>query len=92
VISLAMLTDDRPEWRPDRFEYGGWGASTGIRFLTTKLIEWHGRESELERSANPFAQVVLAHLLTLETRHDPERRQGYKLRLVKGLYHRGWTV
>jgi hypothetical protein len=87
-----VLTDDRPEWRPERFSYGEWGASTSIRFLSTKLLDWRGREAELEASANPFAQVVLAHLRALETRQDPAGRRRYKLELVKGLYQRGWTA
>jgi hypothetical protein len=91
VVSLAVLTDDRPDWRPERFDYGDWGASTGIRFLNTKLINWRGREAELEASANPFAQVVRAHLRALDTRQDPASRRSYKLALVKGLYQRGWT-
>ncbi len=92
VVSLAVLTDERPDWRPDRFDYGDWGASTGIRFLPTKLIDWRGREAELEASANPFAQVALAHLRALETRQDPEGRRRYKVQLVKKLYQRGWTA
>jgi hypothetical protein len=92
VVSLAVLTDDRPDWRPDRFDYGDWGASTGIRFLTTKLLDWRGREAELEASANRFAPVVLAHLRALETRQNPEGRRHDKLRLIKGLYQRGWTA
>jgi hypothetical protein len=91
-VSLAVLTDYRPDWRPDRFEYGDWGASTGIRFLITKLMDWRGREAQLESSANPFAQVVLAHMRALQTRLDPEGRRHYKLQIVKGLYQRGWTA
>jgi hypothetical protein len=92
VVSLAVLTDDRADWRPEQFEYGEWGAATSIRFLTTKLIDRRGREAELEASANPFAPVVLAHLQALETRHDPEGRRRYKLHLLKDLYQRGWTA
>jgi len=92
VVSLAVLTDERPDWRPDRFDYGGWGAATGIRFLTAKLIDWRGREAELETIANPFAPVVLAHLRALETRQDPEGRCRYKTQLVRGLYQRGWDA
>jgi hypothetical protein len=33
--------------------------------------------------------VVLAHLKTLETRHQPADRHTWKVRLVKGLYERG---
>jgi hypothetical protein len=92
VVSLAVLSDERPDWRPDRFEYGDWGATTGIRFLTTKLLDWRGQQAELEASANPFARVTLAHLQALATRQDPEGRRHYKLQLTKGLYQHGWTA
>jgi hypothetical protein len=92
VISLAVLTDEQADWRPDHFEYGRWGGSTRLRFLPVKLLDYHGREADLERDANPFAQVVLAHLQALATRNDPAGRERYKLQLVKGLYHRGWTA
>jgi hypothetical protein len=92
VVSLAVLTDEQPDWRPERFGYGDWGASTGIRFLTTKLLDFRDREAELEQDANPFAQVVLAHLRALETKRDPQGRKRYKTQLVKGLYERGWSA
>jgi hypothetical protein len=62
-VSLAVLTGDRPDWRPERYDYGDWSASTGIRFLTTKLLDWRGRETELETSgilgtsAGPCAKI-----------------------------------
>jgi hypothetical protein len=34
VVSLAILCDDAPDWRPKGFAYGGWGSRTGIRFPT----------------------------------------------------------
>jgi YD repeat-containing protein len=83
VVSLAVLTDERPDWRPHRFEYGDWGATTAIRFLTAKLLDWRGREAELEASANPFVQVVFAHARALATRQDPDGRRRYKIQLVK---------
>src|SRR5262245_27385716 len=43
VISLAVLTDERPDWRPERFDSGGWGAMTGSRFLNTKQVDWRRR-------------------------------------------------
>src|SRR5438067_2384426 len=30
VISLAVLCDERPNWRPNRFVYGGWGSKIGL--------------------------------------------------------------
>ncbi len=92
VVSLAVLTDERPDWRPDAFGYGAWGASTGIHFLVAKLLDWRGREAALDTSVNPFAPVVLAHLAALATRHDPEGRREVKIQVVKGLYRRGWSA
>src|SRR5260370_39694632 len=71
VVSLAVLADEQPAWREDHFEYGRWGGRTRLDFLPVKLLDYRGREAALERDANPFAQVVLAHLQALATRQDP---------------------
>ncbi len=36
-----------------------------------------------------FAPIVLAQMAVLETRHDLQERLPWKVRLVKGLHHRG---
>jgi hypothetical protein len=92
VVSLAILCDDRPTWRPRGFSYGGWGSRTGIRFPTVKLLDYADRAAELAASTNPVAQVVLAHLEARATRNLPEGRRAAKVRLVKGLYDRGWSA
>src|SRR5436309_208362 len=91
VASLAVLADTRPEWRPDAFGYDLWGCRPGIRFPVVKLLDYEARWEELEASANPFAVLVMAHLRTQATRRDPESRLQWKLRLVKGLYDRGFS-
>ena len=92
VVSLAVLCDDDPNWRPERFDAGDWGSSLGIHFLSTKLIDYRDREAALERDRNPFAAVVLAQLKELETRTDPAARCGWKSRLIRGLYDRGLSA
>jgi hypothetical protein len=89
VISLAILADDDPDWRPGRFGYGRWGFRTGTEFPHPKLLDYAEHWQALEADANPFAVVVMAHLKTLETRQAPADRHAWKLRLVKGLYERG---
>jgi hypothetical protein len=42
----------------------------------------------LEDSANPFATLIMAHLKTKATRHNPSGRLDWKLRLVKRLYEK----
>ena len=89
VVSLAVLGDDRPSWRPDHFELNSWGSRIGIRFLPVKLLDFRDKADALERDANPFAAVVLAHLKGMETRKAPQRRWDWKICLIKGLYERG---
>jgi hypothetical protein len=92
VASLAVLCDDDPNWRPERFDAGACGSSLGIHFLSSKLIDYLGQEAALERDRNPFAAVVLAQLKELDTRGAPEVRCGWKIRLIKGLYDRGLSA
>ena len=89
VISLAVLADDDPDWRPSQFGYGRWGFRTGTEFPVAKLLDFAPHWQALETNPNPFATVVLAHLKALETRRNPADRQAWKVRLVKGLYERG---
>ncbi len=90
VVSLAVLADESPDWRPDRFDYGLWGSETGIRFPVVKLLDYLKRLDMLEASENPFALATLAHLETQKTRQNPDMRFESKLRFVKSLYIRGW--
>src|SRR5271166_3500678 len=55
VVSLAVLCDGDPDWRPSTFSYGRWGARTEIQFLAAKLLEHVQDVPALETSANPFA-------------------------------------
>ncbi len=89
VISLAILADDDPDWRPNRFGYSRWGFRTDTEFPIIKLLDYASQGLALEVDPNPFAMVVLAHLKTLETRRSPTDRHAWKTRLVKGLYDRG---
>jgi hypothetical protein len=90
VVSLAVLADDDANWRPSQYEDELWGWSVRMRWPTAKLLDFADHVPELERSKNPFARVVLAHLKALETRDDPEHRRAWKFRLVRGLYERGF--
>ncbi|HYT88165.1 MAG TPA: hypothetical protein VEL76_05560 [Gemmataceae bacterium] len=92
VISLAILADDDPDWRPSSYSYGRWGFRTGTDFPMRKLLDWAPHWQTLETSPNPFATVVLAHLKAMETRQKPADRQAWKVRLIKGLYERGLSA
>jgi hypothetical protein len=89
VISLAILADDDPNWRPNRYESARWGFRTTTEFPVVKLLDYAPKYRELESDPNPFAVVVLAYLKARETRRSPDERRAWKVRLVKGLYERG---
>ncbi len=89
VVSLAVLADDNRKWRPRAFWSSLWGCKAGIEFPTVKLLEIGADEAALERDANPFALLVLAHLKTQQTRGNPENRRVWKMRIVRRLYVMG---
>ncbi len=92
VVSLAVLADDDPEWRPNRFQSELWGCERRLTFPCVKLLDYAQHEAALKASDNPFARVVLAHLKVLETRNDASNRHVWKVRLVRGLYERGFSA
>jgi hypothetical protein len=92
VASLAVLADDDPDWRPTEFRSRLFGCEAGLRFPHVKLLDFAGQEAVLEASENPFAPVVLAHLKAQETQGNPADRHAWKLRLVRGLYERGFSA
>ncbi len=92
VASLAVLADDDANWRPAEFRNSLFGCEAGIHFPHVKLLDFAAHEDVLEQSANPFAQVVLAHLKARQTHGHPADRHAWKLRLVRGLFERGFNA
>jgi hypothetical protein len=91
VASLAVLGDEQPHWRPERYAYELLGCRVELRFPVVKLLDYRADWSALEANDNPFATVVMAHLRALETRADDPSRYRWKLRLVKRLYERNYA-
>jgi hypothetical protein len=88
VVSFVVLGDDRDDWRPRAYVYERWGCKKTFEFPSVKLLDFRGREADLEAHANPFALMVLAHLKALETRKDMEARRDAKVRLFRLLVER----
>jgi hypothetical protein len=89
VVSLVVLGDDNPGWRPTQYFFEHWGCRKTFTFPAVKLLDYAGQEAQLEAHPNPFALLVLTHLQALATRQDAETRRAWKVRLVKGLHERG---
>jgi hypothetical protein len=89
VVSIGVLGDDAPSWRPSQFNKQLFGCSLDFQFPVIKLLDYKQRLSELENSQNPFATVVMGHLLAKATTTDRAERKQQKLALVKRLYNLG---
>jgi hypothetical protein len=90
IVSLAILGDDRSNWRPEPFQDELWGCEVTFRFPMVKLLDYAPRWLELEASRNPFAIAVMAHLKTKETQKDPQSRKEWKFQLMRRLYEQGF--
>jgi hypothetical protein len=91
IVSVAILADGDPAWRPDRCVMETPGCRLTLEFSTVKLLDWDARREELEQSRNPFAMVVLAHLDALATKGDDAARLERKWDLVRRLTAIGYT-
>jgi hypothetical protein len=88
VISLAILGDERVNWRPDSYNYTIAGCEVSLKFPTVKLLDYEENWSELETSSNPFAIIVMAHLKTKATTGKLPQREQWKWKLIRGLYEK----
>ena len=92
VITVAVLCDDTDYFHPRNFYASDrWGCRMGLEFPTVKLRRYNERWDELERSTNPFATVVMAHLKTQATRERPAERYRWKRSLIRRLYEKGFA-
>jgi len=92
LVSLAVLGDDNPNWRPTGYSQEIYGCRIDFRFPTLKLLDYASDLPALEASKNPFATIVLAHLMTMKTAREPHNRHHWKVRLIRSLYERGYEA
>ncbi|MCP4756855.1 MAG: cytosolic protein, partial [Proteobacteria bacterium] len=89
VVSLAVLSDDDPNYRPGRYRTGRWGCELNFSFPAVKVLDYGKDWEKLEQDQNPFAMVVMAHLKAREVKDGQERKR-WKLHLVRLLYEKGY--
>jgi len=74
VISVALLTDDDPEFRENIYEISQWGFWLHFEFPVVKLLDYRHKWDDLERNPNPFAIATMAFLKTVETQGSDQER------------------
>lgn len=91
VVSLALLTDENPKFRPSEYRRERWGFEVLCRYPVVKLIDYRKRWAELEASDNPFAIMVCAYLKTLEVKGNVQELYSWKKHFLLELYWRGMS-
>lgn len=89
VVSLAVLGDENPGWRPDTFQEYTLGCKLAFTYPLIKLNDFLRDLTPLERSNNPVASLIPAHLLAMQTAGKPLERHDGKLRVFRMLCERG---
>ncbi len=89
VVSLAVLTDRSPTYRPNRYVSECCGCLVTFEFPLVKIIDYIPEEVEKKVKENVFALGVLAYLRTLETEGAYENRYRWKKEFLIRLYDLG---
>lgn len=89
VVSLAILGDESPKWKPTQYVSEQFGTGIQFRFHTVKLLDWADR---LDLSVgNPIVFVIAAHLQSLQTAGHPNERKLAKWSLIREIIDAGGT-
>lgn len=92
IASCAILTDESESWRPSSYRVGVAGSYLSAEYLVVKIIDYYGREGELDASRNPFASVILSQLEALKVKRSPDlERKHVKFALTKRWYEKGFS-
>ena len=95
VMSIALLLDANPSWRPDTFQMISplkkEKPFLEFRYHVVKLIDYTTRKEELQQRNDLFSKVILAQLTVMETRKNLALRVESKLSLIRQLLKLGLT-
>ena len=89
VISLAVLVDEHPQWRPSEYRFEFAGCVRAFKFPVFKLWDCAKPEEVFQRTGNPFALLAAATQAAWRTRQDFGERGRERMRLMPYLYDQG---
>lgn len=88
VVSLAVLADDDPRFRPTAYQERMPGNELRFRYHMVKVLDYRPRVRSLLRSSNPFALLFVAWLRTRASKPGL-RRLHFKRQLLRVLRQQG---
>ena len=91
VLSLAILADERSDWRPSHYEEAILGCRVQFDFPVCKLLDLVPMAQEALDRGKPSAVIVLANWAAQRTREDMTERSRVKWNLTRRLYEAGFS-
>jgi hypothetical protein len=90
LLSMAILADPHQEFRPNSYQAKALEKTfVDFQFLTSKILDWQGKEQALKKENNIFGIVTLASLKTYEK--NEKKRYNWKYQLARMLYQRAYS-
>ena len=90
VLTLVVLADLNPNWRPDEHHFRLAGFESLRRFPICKIVD--RLKTDWADNKSLAVQVARAQIAALQTAGDPQARYAAKMQLVRNLYHVGHTA
>ncbi|MCP4215357.1 MAG: hypothetical protein GY765_11915 [bacterium] len=78
VISLALLTDDEPNYKPNQYHFGLLGFDIRMKVPVAKILDYTSKKTlikKLETSKNPMSMIVRAQLKSHEVKRAGNNRK-----------------
>jgi hypothetical protein len=95
VISVAVLTDEDENYRPDEYLVRQWGFELRMKIPMVKIIDFKNKKKlmeKLETSTNPMAMVVKAQLKRYELKKaNNKKKSTVKWELIRQCYEGGYS-
>ncbi|MCP4157202.1 MAG: hypothetical protein GY757_56345, partial [bacterium] len=95
VVSMAVLTDEDENYRPDTYENNYEDFELRMKIPTVKIIDYNSDEKkmkELTGAGNPMAMIVRAQLKEYEAKKgDRNKKYGIKRDLYRQCIEAGYT-
>jgi hypothetical protein len=88
VVTMTILADLDPDWRPDEYHYERLGCEVLFRFPCCKLLDIL---PQLESDLSLPALAAKAQIAALRTSRHPDQRLAVRWQLTRALYGSGYT-
>jgi predicted transposase/invertase (TIGR01784 family) len=94
IISLAILTDEDENYRPNEYYFQRWGFEHRMKIPLVKIIDYKNKKElreKLEISVNPMSLAVRVQLKSFEAKKgDDKKKYDIKRELIRQYYSHGY--